>query len=83
MYDAGVLPGRRIDEHHLPAIGLGGSERAAVGYSPDTAQVHIQDKAQKYGNAADDRHQLQEDEGEQRAQSNCRFFSSRSTWATP
>jgi hypothetical protein len=46
-------------------------------------QIHVHDKAQEYGNAADDRHQLQEDEGEQRAQSDGRFFPTISHGATP
>jgi hypothetical protein len=38
-------------------------------------QIHVHDKAQEYGNAADDRHQRQKDEGKQRAQSDGRIFS--------
>jgi hypothetical protein len=37
-------------------------------------QIQVHDKAQECGNAADDRYQLQEDEGEQRAQTYGRFF---------
>ena len=37
-------------------------------------QIYVQEDREEYRNTADDRHQLQEDEGEQRAQSDCRFF---------
>jgi len=46
-------------------------------------QIQVHDKAQECGNAADDRYQLQEDEGEQRAQSDGRFFPTIPHEATP
>ena len=82
MHGAGVLPGRRIDQHRLPAAGLGSVRRLFLG-DREERQIHVHDKAQEYGNAADDRHQLQEDEGEQRAQSDGRFFLTIPHRATP
>lgn len=64
MHGAGILPGRRIDQHRLPAAGLG-VRRLFLG-GREERQIDVHDMAQKYGNAADDRHQLPEDEGEQR-----------------
>ena len=49
-------------------------ERALVLREREEWQIHVQDDAEEYGNPADDRHQLEQDEGEQRAQSDCRFF---------
>ncbi len=73
VHGAGVLPGRRIDQHRLQAAGLG-SVRPAIPGDREERRIHVRDKAQEDGNAADDRRQLQKDEGEQRAQPDGRFF---------
>jgi hypothetical protein len=66
VHGAGVLPGRRIDQHRLQAAGLGGgpSGRLFPLGDREDRQIHVHDKAQEHGNAANDRHQFQEDEGE-------------------
>jgi hypothetical protein len=83
VHGAGVLPGRRVDQHRLQAAGLGvrpngDRERGTAHPRPresTSKRIHVQGKAQEYGNGADDRHQRQKDEGKQRAQSDGRIFS--------
>ena len=62
MTDTGIRsstePKRRKNGPEISGVGTGRLRRL---FLREERQIHVHDNAEEYGNAADDRHQLQED----------------------